>query len=278
MRPTFNDFLGVNGVYLFIGAMGAWGYDSIYDSMALWLQILSWFVAAPIAFLYVALFIVMWVAYIDDSWAGLCSETDFLAMSPDEFERALARLCKRDGCKDVRVVGGSGDLGADVLCTTPTGKRLLIQAKRHKTSNRVGSPAVQRVGGTYRTVHGCSRAVVVTTSDFTAAAKDYAAQAGIDLYNMDKLVLWSTGRGPTPWGTDPIIEKKEKKKDKKKIEKKADKSSARKVCPQARMRHEHVGQSRPRGVVGVAAYHHGRPHRSLLPSERMAVMDRGFRS
>ena len=33
------------------------------------------------------------------------------------FERCLARLLQHGGFKDVKVVGGTGDLGADVLAT-----------------------------------------------------------------------------------------------------------------------------------------------------------------
>ena len=38
------------------------------------------------------------------------------------FERCLARLLQHGGFKDVKVVGGTGDLGADVLATR--GKKL----------------------------------------------------------------------------------------------------------------------------------------------------------
>lgn len=43
------------------------------------------------------------------------------AMKPREFEEAIALLCQRDGCHNVQVVGGTGDLGADVIATARTG-------------------------------------------------------------------------------------------------------------------------------------------------------------
>jgi restriction system protein len=46
-------------------------------------------------------------------------------------------LCERDGCSNVQVVGGAGGLGADVIATTPTGVRLVIQAKRYSPTNLV---------------------------------------------------------------------------------------------------------------------------------------------
>ncbi|WP_042389708.1 restriction endonuclease [Streptacidiphilus melanogenes] len=125
--------------------------------------------------------------------------TDFQYMTPLQFEQALAGLCQRDGCTDVRVVGGAGDLGADVIATTPDGRRIVIQAKRYAPTNRVGSPEVQKVGGTYYVVHGAHLAAVVTTSGFTQGAVQYAQQAGIRLYGARELAGWVSRTGPAPW-------------------------------------------------------------------------------
>lgn len=69
------------------------------------------------------------------------------AMSPREFEQAIAFLCERDGCTAARVVGGAGDLGADVLATAPDGRHIVIQCKRYGPTTKVGSPDLQRFGG-----------------------------------------------------------------------------------------------------------------------------------
>lgn len=45
------------------------------------------------------------------------------------FERLIARLLIHKGYKAVRVVGGSGDKGADIIAIGPNNKRWLIQAK-----------------------------------------------------------------------------------------------------------------------------------------------------
>lgn len=45
------------------------------------------------------------------------------------FERLIARLLIHKGFTGVRVVGGSGDRGADILALATNGKRWLIQAK-----------------------------------------------------------------------------------------------------------------------------------------------------
>ncbi|WP_370468458.1 restriction endonuclease [Streptacidiphilus sp. P02-A3a] len=120
-------------------------------------------------------------------------------MTPRQFEHALADLCRRDGCTQVTVVGGAGDLGADVLATTPDGRRMVIQAKRYALTNKVGSPEVQKVGGTYAVVHRAQLAAVVTTSGYTRAAVDYAARAGIRLYGQWELAGWAARTGPAPW-------------------------------------------------------------------------------
>ncbi|MER6628024.1 restriction endonuclease [Streptomyces sp. NPDC000987] len=124
---------------------------------------------------------------------------DYDGLGADEFEQAIAALCERDGCFEVDVVGGAGDLGADVLAVAPDGRRVVVQCKRYGAGNRVGSQDLQRFGGTCYTVHEADVAVVVTTSDFTAPAAEYAVRCGIVCVDGEALRAWSDGTGPTPW-------------------------------------------------------------------------------
>ncbi|MFF4214019.1 restriction endonuclease [Streptomyces sp. NPDC001796] len=124
---------------------------------------------------------------------------DLETLGPDEFEQATAALCERDGCTEVEVVGGAGDLGADVVATAPDGRRVVIQCKRYGDTHRVGSQDLQRFGGTCFTVHGADVAIVVTTSGFTAPALEYAEQCGIVCWDREDLQAWSDGTGPEPW-------------------------------------------------------------------------------
>ncbi|CAM5535446.1 hypothetical protein SMICM304S_02837 [Streptomyces microflavus] len=63
-----------------------------------------------------------------------------------------------DGCADAEVVGGAGDLGADVLATTPDGRRLVVQRKRYgpttgpdrRSSSASAAPATRCTGRTSR--------------------------------------------------------------------------------------------------------------------------------
>jgi len=112
-------------------------------------------------------------------------------MSASEFEHALAKLCRLEGYAQVDVVGGAGDLGADVIAVSANGRRLVIQAKRYRQGRLVGSPEVQRFGGKCFIVHRAERAVIATTSGFTDAAQRYAALAGIELVDARALEAWA---------------------------------------------------------------------------------------
>ena len=123
----------------------------------------------------------------------------YLSMNARQFEEALAFLCQRDGCTRTRVTGGAGDLGADVIATTPYGHRLVIQAKRYQPGNQVTSPDLQKFGGTCYAVHRADVAAVVTTSGYTRQARDYATRMNIMLFDQQALAGWASGTGPPPW-------------------------------------------------------------------------------
>ncbi|MFC8622615.1 restriction endonuclease [Streptomyces anulatus] len=124
---------------------------------------------------------------------------DHAELDPYAFEEAVAELCRRDGCADAEVVGGAGDLGADVLATTPDGRRLVVQCKRYGPTSRVGSQDLQRFGGTCYAVHEADVALVVSTGGFTEPALDYAEQCAILCYGPEELAAWSEGGAPPPW-------------------------------------------------------------------------------
>jgi restriction system protein len=133
-------------------------------------------------------------------WAARANAIgSYMHMSPAEFEHALAYLCQRDGCTHVQVVGGAGDLGADVIATTPDGRRIVLQAKRYGPGTTVGSGDVQKVNGTYHHAHGAHLAAIVTTSRFTKPALAYGQQVGIRLFDQQALAGWVSRTGPAPW-------------------------------------------------------------------------------
>ncbi|MFD5142081.1 restriction endonuclease [Streptomyces sp. NPDC058401] len=126
---------------------------------------------------------------------------DHAAVDADGFEHAIAALCARDGCTPVEVVGGAGDLGADVIATTPDGLRVVVQCKHYADTNRVGSQDLQRFGGTCFAVHDADVAVLVTTSSFTAPALEYAAACGIVCVDGEDLAAWTDSATAPPWET-----------------------------------------------------------------------------
>ncbi|WWQ69229.1 restriction endonuclease [Streptomyces sp. Q6] len=132
---------------------------------------------------------------------------DFTALDPDGFEAAIAELCERDGCQDVEVTGGAGDLGADVLAVAPDGRRVVIQCKQYAPDNKVGSMDLQRFGGTCWSVHGAQLAVIVTTSAFTTPAEEYARSCGIRCVDGEELEAWAQGSGPAPWGPAHVADR-----------------------------------------------------------------------
>ncbi|MGZ9928615.1 restriction endonuclease [Streptomyces sp. NC-S4] len=130
---------------------------------------------------------------------------DHAAVDADGFEHTIAALCVRDGCTPVEVVGGAGDLGADVIATTPDGLRVVVQCKHYAEDNRVGSQDLQRFGGTCFAVHEADVAVIVTTGRFTAPALEYAATCGIVCVDGEALAAWTEpGVRPPPWASDAV--------------------------------------------------------------------------
>ncbi|OON80087.1 restriction endonuclease [Streptomyces tsukubensis] len=109
------------------------------------------------------------------------------------FEEYVAELCRRDGCTEVRVAGGAGDLGADVTGRLPDGRKLVIQCKRYAKHRTVGSPDLQRFNGTARDEHGADVPLFVASCKFTRQAREFAARRALVLFDVDLLGFWNSG-------------------------------------------------------------------------------------
>jgi restriction system protein len=122
------------------------------------------------------------------------------------FEIHIANLCRRDGLAVERAGGGAGDLGADVIATTPDGRRVVIQCKRYQPHAAVSGPDMQRFLGTVHAVHNADVAVVVTTAQrFTRQAQELAVSRGVILINRDRLALWNSGSSLIPFLDMPPV-------------------------------------------------------------------------
>ncbi|MFF9126292.1 restriction endonuclease [Streptomyces sp. NPDC014889] len=119
------------------------------------------------------------------------------AMDDRQFEEYVAGLCRRDGCTDVRRVGGAGDLGADVTGRLPDGRRVVIQCKRYARHRSVGSRDLQTFNGTARAEHRADVPVFVASCVFTRPAREFAARHRIRLVDVDLLGFWNSGTALT---------------------------------------------------------------------------------
>jgi restriction system protein len=115
------------------------------------------------------------------------------AMDDRQFEEYVAELCRRDGCSEVRRVGGAGDLGADVTGRLPDGCKLVIQCKRYAKHRTVGSRDIQTFNGTARQEHGADVPVFVASCVFTRPARDFAAKHALTLIDVNLLGFWNSG-------------------------------------------------------------------------------------
>lgn len=124
--------------------------------------------------------------------AGRRSLSEVDAMTGTEFEELVADLCRRDGCTEVRRVGGSHDNGADVVGRLPDGRTFVIQCKRYAPSSIIASRELRDLLGAK--VHfQADVAVFVTTTRFSRPSERFAVEHGILAVHRDHLGLWNNG-------------------------------------------------------------------------------------
>lgn len=124
--------------------------------------------------------------------AGHRSLSDVDKLSGGDFEDLIASLCRRDGCSEVRRVGGSGDNGADVLGRLPDGRSMVIQCKRYAASRAIPARDMRDLAGA-RGYFKADVAIFVTTSRYTGQAQDFATAEGVIAIHRDHLGLWHKG-------------------------------------------------------------------------------------
>ena len=105
-------------------------------------------------------------------------------MTGPEFERFCAELLSKNGFKQVKVMGGSGDQGADILAVK-MGKKYCVQCKRYQKA--LSNKPVQEAF-TGAKIYHCQVAVVMTNSTFTKGAKEAASKTGVLLWDRAKLL------------------------------------------------------------------------------------------
>ncbi|MDI4648781.1 restriction endonuclease [Cohnella hashimotonis] len=117
-------------------------------------------------------------------------QADVDSLSGSEFERLMELYYMAKGYTVLRV-GGAGDHEVDLILKGKEGYKIAVQCKRWKRD--VGNDIVLRLKAG-KQVHGCYDAWIVTTSNFTKAAKEAAERLNIKLINglslHDKLTSW----------------------------------------------------------------------------------------
>lgn len=155
--------------------------------VAILLGVNAWLVAAAVCLL-ITLDIAVAVGRRRMARRRLRTLRGFLALSPTGFEEAVAGLLRSLGYRHVKTVGGAGDLCVDIVCRGGSGELVVVQCKRYAPGRQVGSPDIQRFIGMAFIHHRADRAIFVTTSGYTQAARRLARDHRIQLIDGVALV------------------------------------------------------------------------------------------
>lgn len=114
---------------------------------------------------------------------------DIARLSGQEFEALIKSLLTKMGyIADLTEVTGDG--GIDIVATLDRpfcGGKFLFQCKRYSEDNVVGAPSIRDFYGAVSAARTVNKGIFITTSDFTAQAKDFAEQNNIELVNGARL-------------------------------------------------------------------------------------------
>ena len=111
------------------------------------------------------------------------------ALSGQEFERVVKSLLMEMGF-ETKLTQVTGDGGIDIIAKLDkpfVGGRYLFQCKRYAQNKLVSAPEVRDFYGAVM-ADKAVKGIFITTSDFTTQAKEFAAQSGVELVNMPKLL------------------------------------------------------------------------------------------
>ena len=113
---------------------------------------------------------------------------DIHTLSGQEFESVIKALLLEMGF-EAELTKVSGDGGIDIIAKLDrpfVGGRYLFQCKRYSDNNFVGAPEVRDFYGAVM-ADRAMKGIFITTSEFTAQAREFATQSGIELINLAKL-------------------------------------------------------------------------------------------
>ena len=112
-----------------------------------------------------------------------------MSLSGIEFEQLIQNLLDQLGFQ-TQLTAVTGDGGVDIqayLDRPIVGGRYLIQCKRFAEGTPVGAPTVREFYGAVAADHAAVKGILITTSDFTSQAREFAANVRIDLVDGQQL-------------------------------------------------------------------------------------------
>lgn len=119
----------------------------------------------------------------EETGVALILASNLLHLTGFEFEQLVAMLLQQAGFRNVSRTSLRSDGGIDIIAVDGaplTGGRIAVTAKRYRPERKVGIAAVRDFIGSM-SYHRFTRGIIITTSDFTSAAREEAARFGIEL-------------------------------------------------------------------------------------------------
>lgn len=170
---------------------------AIYLTVRFFLGEPRWAIAAAAGF--VGLALLGGALTVRRRWRRGRTLARLIAGTPTEFEETVARMMRGQGFRNVRRVGGAGDLTADVVASDRAGRTVVVQCKRYAPGKPVGSKEVQTFIGMQRIHHQADYGVYVTTSTYTRPARELAARHDVTLVDGADLAAVLTGGERAAW-------------------------------------------------------------------------------
>ena len=110
-------------------------------------------------------------------------------IEPGQFERLCGKIFEASGFENVKITPQSCDGGIDGFGDLVFGLvkfRVAFQAKRWKEGNKIGSSEIQKLVGA--TKNRAEKAVFITTSSLSSAAKKEADKSDVELIDGEKVL------------------------------------------------------------------------------------------
>lgn len=111
-------------------------------------------------------------------------------MSGTQFEQVVTQLLFRMGFR-AEMTKASGDGGVDIVAVLEKavfGGRYLIQCKRYAPNSLVGAPLVREFYGALTADRKAVKGILITTSNFTTQAVEFAEGLPVELIDGNKLI------------------------------------------------------------------------------------------